>query len=337
MLHIVKNKYHRLMPKALVLMYHRINSLEVDPWQLAVEPQKFDQHLTLIKEFGTVLSSTELHKVLQKKKLKNKSIVITFDDGYKDNLTNALPLLQKHQLPATFFIPTNRLGYNGYWWDELEEMIIHNKSLPQKLSLSLHDITIDFDLEEETIHSDDKWNEIKKWRALEGFAGKRTILYERLWQALKQLPYQKQQDILDHLRQWSGYDNSISKNSEMNEEEVLQLASSPLATIGGHTTSHPDLSLHDDHFQQKEITDNKIYLEDLTGREIDFFAYPYGRFNSSTPVLVAKSGYQAAFTTSGWIVKNSDNPYLLNRLHVNNWTADELLQVLNNFFYKPYR
>lgn len=338
MLYIAKNIYHRLMPKALVLMYHRIDTLEADPWHLSVEPAIFEQHLEAIKEFGSVISCSELHFALQQKKTRNGSIVITFDDGYKDNLTHALPLLERHGLPATFFIPTNRLGQTkGYWWDELEEIIIHSKTLPQTLSLSLYDFRIDFDLEDETVLSIDKQNAIKKWDIKKTSDSRRTKLYMQLQMQLMRMSYEQQQEVLAHLRKWSGCDHLLGRNKIMTGEEVLKLAGSPLVTIGGHTTSHPDLSIQSNDKQEAEIADNKTDLEHLLNQQVDFFAYPYGRFNSSSPTLVANCGYKAAFTTTGWVVKNDSNPYLLNRLHVHNWTGDELLHVLNHFFYTPFK
>src|SRR5690606_13951821 len=104
----VRRKLHkihnRFRPKSFILMYHRITELEIDPWELAVSVENFDDHLKVLKSSYNVLSLDEFTENKKKNKLKEGSIAITFDDGYKDNYTNAFPILTKHQLPATFFI-----------------------------------------------------------------------------------------------------------------------------------------------------------------------------------------------------------------------------------------
>src|SRR4051812_42052379 len=88
----------RVQPQGLILLYHRIASVDTDPWQLCVSPEHFDEHLTVLRKFrpGRLTEMTG--------SMPRGSIAVTFDDGYADNLHGAARLLQKHDLPATFFL-----------------------------------------------------------------------------------------------------------------------------------------------------------------------------------------------------------------------------------------
>jgi len=339
MIQRLKNIYRKLSPKALVLMYHRVTSLHTDPWQLAVEPERFEQQLQVIKQMGSVISSDTLVNNLQSKRVKNFSLVVTFDDGYYDNFSNALPLLEKYAVPATFFITTNQLGKaSEFWWDALENIIIHSPVLPQLFSVFMHGIQINYDLQEEAVLQPQKKEEMRKWLALAGFQNRRTILYEMLWKGLKPLKHEQQQQVLLYLKAWAG--NNIAdriENRAMTENELSLMANHPLITIGGHTTTHPDLSCHGTEFQQQEIITNKKRLEQITGKTVNLFAYPYGGYNNDTPQIVANSGYKAAFTTSNQLVRGRSHPYLLSRLQVNNWTGDEFYSILNRYFQTAFQ
>jgi peptidoglycan/xylan/chitin deacetylase (PgdA/CDA1 family) len=100
----------RFTKTAVILTYHRVATVTHDPHLLCVTPSCFASHLQFLKENYQVVSLPELLLRLQNKNLSGKEAVITLDDGYQDNLSEALPLLEKYQLPATIFITTGFLG-----------------------------------------------------------------------------------------------------------------------------------------------------------------------------------------------------------------------------------
>lgn len=103
---------------APILLYHRITNLSNDPIKLAVSPESFENHLIFLKEHYDIISLTELSHRLVTGTLTGNETAITFDDGYNDNLTNALPILEKHNVPATIFITTGQLGMRAHFeWD----------------------------------------------------------------------------------------------------------------------------------------------------------------------------------------------------------------------------
>lgn len=80
-----------------VLLYHRVCNLNFDPWKLAITPEEFDNHMRYIKDNYNIMRFED-----DWSNINEKTIVVTFDDGYADNFYNAVPILKKYDIPATF-------------------------------------------------------------------------------------------------------------------------------------------------------------------------------------------------------------------------------------------
>ena len=111
----------RLPGRATVLAYHRVASPAHDPWHLAVTPGHFDGHLGELGRIGRVDVPRRGadHAVLRRVGGTRRPFAITFDDGYVDNLDKAVPILERHDTPATIFIATGMLDEPSFWWDVL--------------------------------------------------------------------------------------------------------------------------------------------------------------------------------------------------------------------------
>jgi peptidoglycan/xylan/chitin deacetylase (PgdA/CDA1 family) len=113
----------RVRDDAVILMYHRIGVVERDPWRLAVTPARFAEQLAVIKDVFHPLPLQALRESIAMRQIPRDTAVITFDDGYRDNLTTAQPLLGEYDLPATLFVTTGYLdSERDFWWDELEDV-----------------------------------------------------------------------------------------------------------------------------------------------------------------------------------------------------------------------
>lgn len=107
--------------RALILCYHRVIRLERDPWSICVTPENFDAHLAILAHSQRAISLSEMFNRLSIGSSLDRSVVVTFDDGYADNLHAALPALERHGIPATFFITTGCIGRGTeFWSDEIE-------------------------------------------------------------------------------------------------------------------------------------------------------------------------------------------------------------------------
>ena len=104
----IENIFIKRASKCVVLLYHRIADLMDDPQQLSVGIKKFEEQIIFLKENFNVISLKQLNECLEKhESFPEKSVVITFDNGYYDNYVNAFRILKKHKVPATFFISTD--------------------------------------------------------------------------------------------------------------------------------------------------------------------------------------------------------------------------------------
>jgi peptidoglycan/xylan/chitin deacetylase (PgdA/CDA1 family) len=107
--------------QAVILMYHSISRGRPDPWDLCVGPDLFAEQLRLLRDRFQVVSLAALGEALAAGKSLSRAVVITFDDGYRDNLLVAKPLLEQAGLPAVVFVTAGYLDAGrDFWWDELE-------------------------------------------------------------------------------------------------------------------------------------------------------------------------------------------------------------------------
>lgn len=121
------------MTRLSILIYHRVLPRQ-DPLLPGLpDVRRFDRQMALLKRFFSVLGPAEALQGLQQQRLPPRAAIITFDDGYADNATHALPILQKHGLPATFFIASGYLDGGQMWNDDIIAHARHTSMPPQAL------------------------------------------------------------------------------------------------------------------------------------------------------------------------------------------------------------
>lgn len=320
--------------KALVLMYHKIGSPPSDPWELAVSQENFEAHLQVLQKSYNVVSTDELIFQLQKRKIKNKSVAITFDDGLLNNYDLARPLLEKYQIPATFYITDSNIGKNNlFWWDELEEIIMHTEELPNEFNLNLLGSLVKFDLGGESKLTPELISKNQNFKAYFPNS-KRGELYFRLWEIFSPLKALEQQKIMKQIKKWAGLEVVKTDDVCMTWEQVKELSQSDLFTIGGHTHSHPSLYNHETEYQKEEIIGNKLLLESKLDNKVNSFAYPSGRYDKNTLMVIKDSGFKGAFTIRRGTVKKNSDLAQINRCHVCDWDKDKFCIEINKWFKK---
>jgi peptidoglycan/xylan/chitin deacetylase (PgdA/CDA1 family) len=106
-----------------ILLYHRVAELESDPQRLAVTPAHFEEHLRVLRGTCTPIELADVPRLLRAARLPKRPVAITFDDGYRDNLHEAKPLLERDGVPATVFVASGYVGREReFWWDELDRL-----------------------------------------------------------------------------------------------------------------------------------------------------------------------------------------------------------------------
>jgi peptidoglycan/xylan/chitin deacetylase (PgdA/CDA1 family) len=109
--------------RAAVLLYHRVAETPVDSWRMAVSPVRFAEHVELIASRFRALHLGDLVAAAREQRVPASSVAVTFDDGYRDNLYAAKPLLERNGVPATVFVVTGYVDSGtDFWWDALERL-----------------------------------------------------------------------------------------------------------------------------------------------------------------------------------------------------------------------
>jgi peptidoglycan/xylan/chitin deacetylase (PgdA/CDA1 family) len=317
-------------PKAVILMYHQVCERRDDPWELAVNPDHFHAQLEYLKKNFDVVPMSELADGISRHKMR-RAVAITFDDGFKDNYTNAAPLLDWHELPATFYVATSAMKQEYvYWWDALQDVIFHSEELPERLDMNIHNNQVQFTFRSDRFLSPKLRNQINAWNYNLAIPNERIALYMLLWHHIKPMNYASQNRILADIREWAGHERFISSQGmTMTVREMQMLDGNPLFAIGAHTVHHSMLSQQNAIDQAYEVKESKQQIEKWLGKTVNGFAYPYGNYNELTQSLLREAGFRYAVSTEPKAVTAEDDPYALPRLQVKNWCVYEFAAKLN--------
>ncbi len=303
---------------ALILMYHRIAEADMDPWGMCVGQSHFSEQLEAIRTLGTPLGLLDYVRRRGQGELPLRPIVLTFDDGYLDNLDQALPLLERHAVPATIFITTGNIGSEEeFWWDWLEAMLLRPAELPDQLVLTLPTGEASWELGEaarydEAQRAGDRWT--NAWRAT---PGSRLRLFYDVWKRLWPLDPTPRRAAMHVLADWSGVLTPPAlPRRTMTAAEIRKLAASEWITIGAHTVAHPPLPAHPADVQAREILDSQRVLREITGGAITTFAYPHGEYTDATIDVLHAGGFECAVTVEQKLSRPSMDAMKLPRFGV---------------------
>lgn len=300
----------------VILTFHRVR-----PWHersfapnrfLEVTPEFLDRVITLLDEDGfDVVALDEVPARLEVKRAPRPFAALTFDDGYRDNLDYAWPVLKRHGVPWTLFIVSDFVDWCGrLWWLELEEAIARLDSL----EIILNDVKL----------------VLNTPRTHEKYAA-----YDSLRRRLKAEPEHKLCTVTAELASLINLDiNQLAAEQCASWNEIAVLARDPNVTIGSHTRSHPILLRHGAAFAAHEIKDSKTMIENRLGRPVRHLAYPSGDRGSVGPrefSIARDAGYLTAVTTRPGHVWSRHAQHLtaLPRVSINgNYQSDTAVRAL---------
>jgi len=258
-----------------ILMYHRVLP-EPDPLLTGqMHAALFDTHMRALRTHFNCLPLSEAVARLRDGTLPPRAACVTFDDGYRDNVDVALPILRRHEVPAVFFIATGFLDGGRMFNDTVIEAI--RGATVNELDLS--------DLDAGRL-------------PLNNRAQRRAAISTCL-NAAKYRSFHARRDFVSELATRSGA--QLPDDLMMDSPQVNVLVNGGME-IGAHTVNHPILLKIDDGQARREIADSKRQLEVLTGRPVTLFAYPNGvpgiDYGPAHVEMVRQSGFIAAVSTS---------------------------------------
>ncbi|HEX3035117.1 MAG TPA: polysaccharide deacetylase family protein [Thermodesulfobacteriota bacterium] len=328
----LRNKF---TPKAIILLYHRVVELPSVFHSMCVRPQHFAEHLEVLQKSGRPMRLQQFVQALRKGHLPDRAVVVTFDDGYADNLYNAKPLLERYGIPATFFITTGYVGRGReFWWDELDRLLLQPRNLPETLSLSINGNLYQWHFGSEGNHNmDDKQfrNCPKVEKKDEPTPRQRT--FRSIYRLLYSLPDGERQRALNKLLNWTGMEpKARPTHLTLSADELTKLAEGKLIEIGAHTVTHSSLPLLPNVEQRDEIYRSKAYLEESLSQSVTSFSYPHGSLTEETAGLVREAGFICACSSSKGVILKGSNFFQLPRVVVGDWNGEEFAKHLRKWF-----
>jgi peptidoglycan/xylan/chitin deacetylase (PgdA/CDA1 family) len=277
-----------------ILMLHKV-SASPDELNLSVRPEWFSMILEEISAVGPVLDLGDPELVAKVAANDGVCFAITFDDGYRDNFTEAWPRLKRHSLPASIFLSVDHVrGARVFWYERLEHCV---RQLPAgPLSLTRWGLGT-FMVPRETA---------------------RRALRLELDDALKQLSDDARESCLAALEPLRAQNSAAPQISPMLRwDEIRQMT--PDIRFGSHTLSHCILSRESRDRVRQELCESRRIIARETGGDVTLFAYPNGRpvdYNPEVIEEVREAGYRLAVTTSPGIVREFGRPFELTRCNV---------------------
>lgn len=308
--------------KGLIFMLHRVlpegerNQYTLNR-DLAITPDKLEEFILHFKQKGyTFISLDEVSAWLDDTiKLKQKFVCLTLDDGYRDNLIHALPILRKHQVPATIYI-TNCLpnGTGILWWYLFEEHAKTANTISFQSSLGTKEY---------------QWGSTEEAHSQFG----------SISETIKAIPCDELLKVLmSSFGKTATEFEVLCSSVSLSWDEITALSKEPLISIGAHTMNHVSAKQQTAEWVDHEMRTSKKEIEDYIGKEVKHFAYPYGgTFDVSQRdlELAQKAGFQTStLNQPGNIFKrNRKQRQALARMPLGNSTDWERIAYYMNGIY----
>ena len=258
----------------IILTYHRVDSV-AEPFS-AVSLKNFEKQIGYLAQRKKVISLEELIINIQKGiELPKGCVVITFDDGYKNNYTNAYPILKKYNMPFTIFLATDYIGSGKIiWYDELAYKI--KQSNCESIVLKTNN------LQRYNIRS-----EKEKLKAI-----------GNLFRLLIDCSNEKRKEILSELDDKLKVEvpKQYVENIMLSWTDVKEMAIDTNVSFGAHTCSHCKLTSVSLDDARKEIAGSKRKAENEIGKRIKIFSYPFGGYNERIKQILKENGFDCAVT-----------------------------------------
>lgn len=295
---LIKNN---LRSQVAIIMYHRVGTNK-DIWSIdTTNTLNFEKQMRYLLKTHKIISLEKLARaIVEKKALPKRAVVITFDDGYKDNYTNAFPILKKYNIPATVFLTTGHIGTNNlFWWDKIGYVLCNTKL--KKIELG------DFgDISPPSINN-------------------LSQSLDMITEEFKQIPEDKKNDLIEKFVKISDVDipNGMGKDKILSWEEVKEMNENGV-NFGAHTVTHPILTKLSLKQAKHEIVQSKEDIEKRLGKPVNTFSYPNGLagdFNADIIDLLKESGFICAVTGIPKTVTSKTDLYKLGRLP-SGWSYD---------------
>jgi peptidoglycan/xylan/chitin deacetylase (PgdA/CDA1 family)/glycosyltransferase involved in cell wall biosynthesis len=278
--------------KLTILLFHKIPESKHPLMPFEMDLKEFERTLLMVTKVLRIIPLDAALQSLKAGNLPARAASITFDDGYRGWLNGVVPILERLQIHATFFITTGQLNGDPIWNERLLYTFTHAPEDTEDLALPATTLPVlSFS------------NHLNKMAALNDFE-----------QFLKYQSQENRQAYISALDAHTGINSLLAPS--MTSEAVRELHSRGF-DIGGHGVHHPILTKCTPEQAYDEIAGSKEMLESVINAKVKFFAYPNGipelDFNCDHIEMVARAGYDAALTTQKGFGSEKTMPFQVPR------------------------
>lgn len=283
-------------PGRRILLYHGLDTKgEKNLNGRFLSAARFEKQIQFLSQHAQIVSLDDYF--LEKFDKQRFTIAITFDDGYRNNLNHALPVLEKYSAHATFFLTGAAARCTTWHW--MDFLDVATRLGPQKIEI------------------DGRLFYKKKWRRKQYFQdtdGRKLAHWARFspWSFV-----QKMETAFMEAGAWKGAGGLSEYWTLLSTPEVKQLANSPFASIGAHGNTHQDLAFLPHETAVQELRDCKSVLAKISGHPVDALAYPFGAYTPALLDAAEKMGFTKQLAVDFISPKDHVDKRLRNRLTIN--------------------
>jgi peptidoglycan/xylan/chitin deacetylase (PgdA/CDA1 family) len=296
-----------------ILLYHRVAEVGADPLALAVSPQHFAEHLEVLRRRWTPAPL----EAVARGEAGDHAVAVTFDDGYHDNLLDALPALAAAGVEATLFASTGHVATGeAYWWD------VVTAALASPGSRGV--LTLDLP------------GGARAWAPQTD--AQLAAVRAHVHAALRTHDHATITRALEALRRWTGDaptasdppgvgERAVPAEAERSErdrpmtvDELRALAAAGPFAVQAHGRTHVSLAHAPAASRDAELRGSADDVEAWLGRRPTVFSYPFGvpgvDVDEATKAAARAAGYAGATVNASGLVRAGTDPYALPRLAV---------------------
>ncbi|MDE7073570.1 MAG: polysaccharide deacetylase family protein [Odoribacter sp.] len=283
-----------------VIFWHGVEYVSETP-SLHIAPDVFEEEIYFLNKHYEIISIEEYEDRFRRDGFSGREIVLTFDDGYRNNLTVAAPILKSLNLPFTVFVSTFHIESGQFFPTAIVRMIVLDSVISY---ICLRSIGLE-------VHLHDRVQ--------------RSMVCDKIISVLKHSSVKMVnaicQELLAHVSE-----EELSRLSSMHQadrpmtwDDVQKLHDEYSCTIGSHCVDHFICNEYQDEKEvERQLKESKRLIEEKTAASCDYLAYPNGVYKAGdvTPFamqMVKQAGYKLAFTTVTDRLRRNSNPYLMPR------------------------
>ncbi len=328
-LDVIRYRYRRIFTRLLLISgnekyllknrsgkraigYHGVDRVGCKKYSTKfISAKVFEEHLQYYRNNFRVVSLEEFY--LLPENPEQFTVTLTFDDGYLNNLTYVLPLLEKYQIPATFFVTgVADQGEDALWADLIDIVSSHYKN--------------DIEIGEETFS--------QNWRG--NYTNKRTG--QLLKQQCKVSSSSFKRSLFCTFK--TCLDNNLWQEladywMQMNIEQIKEASQSPWVTIGSHGFDHNNLGDISFEYAKEELFKSKAFLEKVTEQTVDAIAFPCGSYSSDVLSVCNDLGLTKQLAVAYLFDEDASNAFIHERIGINPYIGvrDQMISILRGHYY----